>query len=178
MAENSGLPGIKFDSQKIRPDLLPAVALIQQATGVAFGTVKYEEDNWQKIENGKKRYIASAMRHILAYQNGEDIDPDSGLHHLTLAACCLCFAIWFANEDGELTFIEDEEVQQRWESVREAYAKQRAEYREENQTGADNRGKQMKATDMLYRQEKQDGHAPVRKKYEKRYTPAKDEENQ
>jgi hypothetical protein len=34
------------------------------------------------------------MRHLVAYQSGEEIDPESGKSHLAHAQCCLIFLAW------------------------------------------------------------------------------------
>jgi hypothetical protein len=50
---------------------------------------------WQKVPNAKERYFAALMRHLTAWWDGERADPESGLHHLAHAGCCLLFLIWF-----------------------------------------------------------------------------------
>lgn len=47
----------------------------------AFGAVKYDRDNWKRGFPSEK-LTDSMLRHLLAYQNGETIDPESGIHHL------------------------------------------------------------------------------------------------
>ena len=34
-------------------------------------------------------YYSALLRHVMAWWEGEDVDPDSGLNHLTKAASCL-----------------------------------------------------------------------------------------
>jgi hypothetical protein len=34
------------------------------------------------------------MRHVHAWRAGETKDPESGLHHLAHAGCCLLFMLW------------------------------------------------------------------------------------
>ena len=50
----------------------------------AFGANKYGENNWRRDLNDfpVSRHYASIMRHMLAWNSGEDIDPESGLPHL------------------------------------------------------------------------------------------------
>lgn len=59
-------------------------------------------DNWRK--GGKAvipRYIGAALRHILAYQTGERLDPESdGNPHLAHALTSLAFALELEAEDG------------------------------------------------------------------------------
>lgn len=83
--------GLKFDQDKAPLELLDRVFLFGVAMVLAFGAKKYARDNWRKgIE--LSRLIGAAMRHILAFNDGEDNDEESGLSHLYHAGCCLMFA--------------------------------------------------------------------------------------
>jgi hypothetical protein len=42
------------------------------------------------------------MRHIMAFNDGEDKDPESGLSHLAHAACCIMFLLEFEKTHQEL----------------------------------------------------------------------------
>lgn len=59
--------------------------------GLAFmeGARKYGAWNWRQDGVRVSVYIDALDRHIKAYKEGEDIDPDSGIHHLMKAAACL-----------------------------------------------------------------------------------------
>ena len=48
------------------------------------------------------RPLAAAMRHIMAFNDGEDKDPESGLSHLAHAACCIMFLLEFEKTHPEL----------------------------------------------------------------------------
>jgi len=87
--------GLKLDQDKISYTLLPFKAITEVVKVLEFGKQKYAKDNWQKVPNGKERYIDAALRHIISYIGGETTDPESGLHHLAHATCCLLFVIWF-----------------------------------------------------------------------------------
>lgn len=87
--------GTKLDQGKLSYTLLPFKAITEVVKVLEFGKQKYAKDNWQKVPNGKERYIDAALRHIISYIGGETTDPESGLHHLAHATCCLLFAIWF-----------------------------------------------------------------------------------
>lgn len=54
----------------------------------AFGAKKYTKGNYF-LGHEQTRLLAAAMRHVLAYQSGEDTDPESGLQHTHHAMCCL-----------------------------------------------------------------------------------------
>lgn len=87
-ADPSG--AIKADVGKPRVDLLSRSALEGTAQVLAFGAGKYDDHNWRKGFAWSRIY-AAAIRHLLAWNDGEDIDPESGLHHLDHAAACVMF---------------------------------------------------------------------------------------
>ena len=93
-------PGLKFDSDKVPLSLLSSVWLLGVGRVLAFGAKKYASHNWRGgIQNS--RLMDAAMRHILAYNDGEDLDPETGLSHLDHASCCLMFARELAERKPE-----------------------------------------------------------------------------
>lgn len=48
-------------------------------------------DNW-RLGLKQRRLIDAALRHLLAYNDGEDLDPETGLSHLLHLSCCAMFA--------------------------------------------------------------------------------------
>lgn len=82
--------GLKFDSGKPPMELLSREWLEGTAKVLAFGAEKYAAHNWRKgIQYS--RLIGAALRHITAFMDGENVDPESGLSHLHHASCCLMF---------------------------------------------------------------------------------------
>ena len=73
----------------------------QTAAVLAFGAEKYAEHNWRKGFVWS-RPLSAAMRHITAFNAGEDKDPESGLSHLAHAACCIMFLLEFEKTRKEL----------------------------------------------------------------------------
>lgn len=59
--------------------------------GLAFmeGARKYGAWNWREMGVRVSVYIDALDRHIKAFKEGEDIDPNSGIHHLMKASACL-----------------------------------------------------------------------------------------
>lgn len=92
MEKNDGV-ALKFDSEKLRVDLLPAYSLEEIAKVLTFGAKKYDSWNWTK---GFKwsRLIGAALRHLFAFMRGQDKDPESGLSHLAHLGCCVVFLLW------------------------------------------------------------------------------------
>ena len=86
--------GMKFDNAKHRWSLLPSGTVQQIIAVLEFGAAKYKENNWQHVDRGPERYYDALMRHVHAWRSGETKDPESGLHHLAHAVCCLLFMLW------------------------------------------------------------------------------------
>jgi hypothetical protein len=92
---------LKFDQDKLPLHLLSTEAMNQTAAVLAFGAQKYAAHNWRK-GFAWSRPLAAAMRHITAFNAGEDTDPESGLSHLAHAACCIMFLLEFEKTHKEL----------------------------------------------------------------------------
>ena len=95
--------GFKYDGDKERWDLLPWDIIKGIVQVLTYGAKKYADNNWQNVPNGRKRYFAAMMRHLIASeQEGEDTDKESGIDHLFHALCCLVFVAYFKfKEKGE-----------------------------------------------------------------------------
>ena len=93
--------GRKDDSSKRRYSLLPKGAVNSVVDVLEFGSKKYADNNWQKVENSRTRYYDAAMRHIDAWFNGDLKDAETGLPHLAHAICCLMFLMWFDSEAND-----------------------------------------------------------------------------
>jgi hypothetical protein len=92
---------VKYDQDKLPMHLLSTEALEQIAAVLQFGAQKYDNHNWRK-GFAWSRPLSAALRHILAFNRGEDRDPESNLSHLAHAACCLMFLIEFEKTHTEL----------------------------------------------------------------------------
>jgi hypothetical protein len=77
--------GRKDDDGKLRFDLVPIRALEEVVAVYNYGARKYADRNWEK---GMKwsRVWAAVQRHLCSFWAGENLDPESGLHHLAHAA--------------------------------------------------------------------------------------------
>lgn len=83
---------LKFDSTKPRLALVPPSLIIGVAKVLTYGAKKYKVNNWRKTPDIES-YISALDRHLLAWRSGEELDPESGLHHLEHAACNIAFLI-------------------------------------------------------------------------------------
>ena len=86
--------GYKADAEKPDWSLLPLDVVEDVVRVLTVGAKKYARDNWQKVPNARERYFAAALRHMTAWQKGEENDPETGLPHLAHAQCCLVFMAW------------------------------------------------------------------------------------
>jgi hypothetical protein len=86
---------LKYDTKKPRCDLLPGDAILSVADVLTYGANKYTARNWESgMDWG--RLSGAAQRHLLAWQNGNDTDDESGLPHLAHAICCLLFLLAYS----------------------------------------------------------------------------------
>ena len=83
--------GRKFDGGKLEYGLVPPKALEATVEVLTIGAQKYARDNWKYVPDSKRRYFDAAMRHMWAWKQGEQNDPEDGKHHLAHALCCLMF---------------------------------------------------------------------------------------
>lgn len=86
--------GVKFDSGKVRMELLPPELLVGVADILTFGAKKYADRNWEKGMDWSRVYGA-LLRHLNAWWGGEDTDPETGKSHLWHAGCCIAFLITY-----------------------------------------------------------------------------------
>lgn len=95
--------GIKHDTDKPRHSLLPAGTVGQIVQVLEHGARKYAIDNWQCVPDARTRYFDALHRHVEAWWRGERTDPESGMHHLAHAGCCVLFLLWLdrANEEQQ-----------------------------------------------------------------------------
>ena len=82
----------KFDEGKLPIHLVPSAAVEGVARVLAYGAKKYAAHNFRKGMKWSRLYSA-AMRHLLAWNAGQDLDPESRLPHLEHAACCLAMLL-------------------------------------------------------------------------------------
>lgn len=85
----------KFDQGKSRVDLICPEFIEGIGQILGYGAYKYEDNSWKKVPKAGDRYYAAAMRHLLAYRRGENIDAETCKSHLLHAACCIMFLEYF-----------------------------------------------------------------------------------
>jgi hypothetical protein len=97
------MQGRKDDYGKPAWHLLPFAALGEIVKVLTWGVQKYEENNWQHVENLRKRYLSACFRHLAAWAEGETDDPESGYSHLAHAGANILFLLWGECEQRNIT---------------------------------------------------------------------------
>lgn len=100
--------GIKDNRGKAPINLVPSRPILAVAEILAFGALKYKPHNWRRGLPWPDTY-SSLQRHLLAWNEGEDLDPETGKSHLAHAACQLLFLLDYTitgvGEDSDNRFI-------------------------------------------------------------------------
>lgn len=68
---------------------LPAGPMFECAAALMSGALKYGAHNWRAVGVRASVYYDAMWRHIAAWWEGEDRDPESGMPHLAHAMACL-----------------------------------------------------------------------------------------
>lgn len=113
LRQRSAHGGVKDDLGKSRVDLIPPDPLVEIGKVLEYGARKYKPNNW-RLGLPWSATMASLLRHLYAFQDGEDLDPETSLPHLAHAGCQLLFLTeYFLNATG---------TDDRWSSVDHAEA--------------------------------------------------------
>lgn len=83
--------GKKFDNNKPQISLIPTDALNEMAKAFSYGAKKYGPHNYRDGIQ-MSRLLDAAYRHIGAFKEGENLDPESGYTHLGHALASLAMA--------------------------------------------------------------------------------------
>lgn len=96
------IEGKKYDTGKNRMGLMCenfSRALCEVAKVSTFGANKYGENSWQNLDNAKSRYMDALCRHLFKHLQGEKVDDESGLLHLSHLAWNALALLEFELED-------------------------------------------------------------------------------
>lgn len=80
-------------SKKLDMTSLPAVAIAHGNHAMMDGAGKYGPYNWRDNPVQAKVYVDAAIRHLLAWFEGEEEAKDSGVHHLGHVIGCMAILL-------------------------------------------------------------------------------------
>lgn len=72
-------------SRKAPLSTVPMPVLFEVGTALLEGACKYGRHNYRAIGVRGSVYFDAAVRHLASWWEGEDTDPDSGVHHVSKA---------------------------------------------------------------------------------------------
>lgn len=87
---------------KLPLHLIPGSAKAHLAIAFLEGALKYGKYNWRVAGVRSSIYLDAMERHLEKYKNGENSDPETGVHHLASVMACAAI-ILDAKECGKLT---------------------------------------------------------------------------
>lgn len=93
--------GKKFDAGKPPMELLSHRALLEAAKVMGEGKNKYGAQNW-RAGLAWSRVIGAAYRHLGAFNDGQDLDPETGLSHVAHLLCCAMFLLEYISTHPEM----------------------------------------------------------------------------
>lgn len=82
-------PKDAIGSKKWPLSFIPAIVAAEVGAGMLEGGCKYSAFNYREAGVRFTVYYDACRRHLDKFIEGEDIDPDSGLSHITKAICSL-----------------------------------------------------------------------------------------
>lgn len=79
-------------TKKVPLSTVSAPVMAELGLALLEGGRKYGRHNYRVVGVRASVYYDAAMRHLMAWWEGEDIDPDSGMHHTVKAMASLMVA--------------------------------------------------------------------------------------
>lgn len=71
----------------------PTIAIREMGKVFELGAKKYGRFNWREHKVSSTVYYDAAWRHMAAWFEGEDVDPESGVSHLAHVMACMAILI-------------------------------------------------------------------------------------
>lgn len=90
---------------KVPLSVIPLTVIAELGLAMLEGARKYGRHNYRRAGVRASVYVDATFRHIAAFWEGEDIDPDSGLSHITKAI-------------ASLTVLRDSMIRENWQDDR------------------------------------------------------------
>lgn len=94
-------PKTAFGEAKPKLSDTPTIGIREMGRVFTMGAGKYGRFNWREHAVSSSVYYDAAQRHLMAWFDGEDRDPESGLPHLAHVMACVNI-IMDAEDRGKL----------------------------------------------------------------------------
>ena len=95
-------PKDQIATNKIPMHLWPSTATAMGSLALLVGAKRYGRNNWRETGVRASVYVSACQRHLAAWFEGEDSDPDENLPHIAHALACLAILV-DAQAAGKLT---------------------------------------------------------------------------
>jgi hypothetical protein len=89
----------RYNEGKCKWSLVDFKSLEPMVKVLEYGTEKYSRDNWKK-GLPVTEICESLMRHLYAFLDGENIDPESGMSHIGHIQCNAMFLAHMIDKEG------------------------------------------------------------------------------
>ena len=86
-------PKQHYGDTKVPLHLFPSTAIALGAMALLEGREKYGENNFRAAPVEAMTYVRACISHMMAWMEGRDIDPDSGIDELGKALACVAILI-------------------------------------------------------------------------------------
>ena len=86
-------PKQRYGDLKPAVHLVPPALVLGAAVALKEGAQKYGAYNWRNSKVEALTYVGAIGRHLAAYLDGEDVDPESAVGKLHLDGIAACVAI-------------------------------------------------------------------------------------
>jgi hypothetical protein len=92
-AEKPANPKQAYGDKKLATQTVPPALLLGAARAYGEGAAKYGAFNWRTSKVEAMTYVGAIHRHLAAYTDGEDVDPESNTGKLHLEGIAACVGI-------------------------------------------------------------------------------------
>lgn len=106
----SNQQALRFNQGKPKYSLLDLGSFEWTVEVLEFGAEKYERNNWKK-GLPLSEILDSLMRHVKGLQNGEFLDPESGLPHIGHLGCNVMFLEYVAKNCPQYIDLEFKDIE-------------------------------------------------------------------
>ena len=92
---------LRYNEGKLKWSMVHYQSLAPLVRVLMYGEKKYARDNWKKGLN-REEILDSMMRHLTALIDGQEIDPESGEHHIGHIMCnCMFYSYFNVGSEGK-----------------------------------------------------------------------------